>query len=197
MAWFSCSRHNAAETRHQPIVMRFCEGVIMVRSTFRWLVCITMVLAAQAAISNRVARAADEAGQTALDKATEIKLSAESVADFDEAVKLTPQDASVLRFRGMFHLTQNHFDLAIADLDAAIAIDPDDAETHEARGLALSLSQKYDDAMESFNTAIELAPDSPAAYTHRPRVLAIKGDAPAPLRDVDQALTLPPGFVQH
>jgi tetratricopeptide (TPR) repeat protein len=121
---------------------------------------------------------------------------AERLADYDQAVKLSPHDVDVLRFRGMFHLTQNHFEPAIADLDAAIALDPKDADTYEARGIAQSLAQKYDEAMESFNKAIELEPDSPAAYTHRARVRAIKGDAPAALHDVEQALKLQPGSVQ-
>ncbi|MBI3837823.1 MAG: tetratricopeptide repeat protein [Planctomycetia bacterium] len=121
---------------------------------------------------------------------------AERLADYDQAIKLSPHDADVLRFRGMFHLTQNHFEPAIADLDAAIGLDPKDADTYEARGIAQSLAQKYDEAMESFNKAIELEPNSPAAYTHRARVRAIKGDAPAALQDVEQALKLQPGSVQ-
>jgi tetratricopeptide (TPR) repeat protein len=118
------------------------------------------------------------------------------LADFDQAVKLSPHDADVVRFRGLFHLTQNRFEPAIADLDAAIALDPKDADTYEARGIAQSLAKKYDDAMESFNKTIELEPNSPAAYTHRARVRAVKGDAPEAMRDVEQALKLEPGSVQ-
>ncbi len=117
-------------------------------------------------------------------------------ADFDEAAKLTPHDANVLRFRGMFHMSQNHLELAISDLNAAIELEPEDADTREALGVALSLAQKYDEAMESFDKAIELEPDSPTAYTHRGRIRAIKGDLPAALRDVEQALKLQPGSVQ-
>jgi tetratricopeptide (TPR) repeat protein len=116
-------------------------------------------------------------------------------ADYDEAVKLTPRDANVLRFRGMHYLTQNKLDAAIADLDAAIELDPKDADTHEARGVALSLAQKYDEALESFNKAIELEPNEAAAYTHRARIRAMKGDMPAALADVERSLKLLPGSV--
>jgi tetratricopeptide (TPR) repeat protein len=120
---------------------------------------------------------------------------AQRQADFDAAVKLTPRDANVLRFRGLYSLTQNKLEAAIIDFDAAIALDPKDADTHEARGVALSMQQKYDEAMESFNQAIEIEPNAPAAYTHRARVRAIKGDTPAAIADVEQALKLQPGSV--
>jgi tetratricopeptide (TPR) repeat protein len=116
-------------------------------------------------------------------------------ADYDEAVKLTPHDPNVLRFRGMHYVSQGDFAAAIADLNAAIALEPRDADTHEALGVALSLAQKYDEAMDSFNKAIELEPEAPAAYIHRARVRAIKGDLPAALADVDTALKLQPGSV--
>ncbi len=117
------------------------------------------------------------------------------LADFDEAIKLTPDDANLLRVRGMFRLTQNDFDAAIADLNAALAIEPDDADTYEARGIAQSMAQKYDDALASFNKAIELEPNSPEALTHRARVYAIQGDTAKALADVDQALKLQPGAI--
>ena len=121
---------------------------------------------------------------------------AERQADFDEAVKLTPHEPDVLRFRGMYYLTQNKGEAALADFEAALAIESDDPDTHEACGIALMLLEKYDEAMESFNKAIELAPENVAALTQRARVRAIKGDTPAALRDVEHALELQAGSVQ-
>jgi len=117
-------------------------------------------------------------------------------ADFDAAVQLTPKDPNVLRFRGMYYLTQNDLDAAIRDLNAAIEIDPTDADTYEARGIAYSLGKKYDEAMESLNKALELEPDAASSLVQRGRVRAIKGDFPGALQDVDRALTLQPGSVQ-
>jgi tetratricopeptide (TPR) repeat protein len=114
------------------------------------------------------------------------------LADYDEAVKLTPRDPNVLRFRGMYHLTQNNIAEAVADLSAAIDLDPKDPDTYEARGIALALALKYDDAMESFNKSIELDPDAPSAYTQRSRIRAIKGDTSGALADVEHALKLEP-----
>jgi tetratricopeptide (TPR) repeat protein len=117
-------------------------------------------------------------------------------ADCDEAVKLTPKDPAVLRFRGMNYLTQNNIQLAIADFDAAIQLDPDDPDTYEARGMAQAAADKLDEAMASFSKAIELEPNSPTALLHRSRLRAMKGDFPAALADVETAMKLRPGSVQ-
>jgi tetratricopeptide (TPR) repeat protein len=117
-------------------------------------------------------------------------------ADYDEAVKLSPEDPDVLRFRAMHYLSQNSIEPAIVDLDAAIKLDPDDAETHEARGMALAIAEKLDDALESFDKAIELEPNSPTTLTRRARIRAMKGDFPAALADVELAMKLQPGSVQ-
>jgi tetratricopeptide (TPR) repeat protein len=117
---------------------------------------------------------------------------AERQADFDEAVKLTPTDADVLRFRGMNYLTQNNLELAITDFNAAISLDPKDAETYEARGMAEAAGNKLDESLASFSKAIELEPNSPAALTHRARIRAMKSDVPGALADVEQAMKLRP-----
>ncbi|MEX0676340.1 MAG: tetratricopeptide repeat protein [Pirellulales bacterium] len=117
-------------------------------------------------------------------------------ADYDEAVKLSPRDPNVLRFRGMHYLTQSNIELAIADLNAAIELDPLDPDTYEARGMAQALAEKLDDALESFNKAIELEPTSTTALVHRARLRAMKGDFPAALADVEQAMKLRPGSLQ-
>lgn len=114
-------------------------------------------------------------------------------ADFDEAVKLTPNEPDVLRFRGMHYMTQNNLELAIADFNAAIALDPKDAETYEARGMAEAGSGKLDESLASFTKAIEIEPKSPAALTHRARIRAMKSDIPGALADVEEAMKLQPG----
>lgn len=151
------------------------------------------------ALDNAVRLSADDAPTRA--KALMIRANlktdlAERKADFDEAAKLAPKDPEVLRFRGMFQLSQNHVQDALADFDAALLLEPNDSDTHEARGIALSLMQKYDEAMEAYNKAIEISPEAAAAYTHRARLRAIKGDAQAALADVEHALRIQPGSVQ-
>lgn len=114
------------------------------------------------------------------------------MADYDEAVKIAPHNAEVVRSRGLYLLTQNKYDLAIADLDAAIEIDPQHADTHEARGVALFLSKDYREAMKSFDKAIELNPKNSMAYTHRARIYAVEGDNEKALAELDKGLSVDP-----
>ena len=116
----------------------------------------------------------------------------ERQADFDQAIKLTPHDADVLRARGLFHLMQNKYEQAIADLNAAIELDPKHAESFEARGVAYLFQKKFDQALENFDKAIDLAPESAVAYSHRARVHAIKGNTDKALTDLDKALEIAP-----
>ncbi len=114
-------------------------------------------------------------------------------ADFNEAVKLSPEEAGAFRFRGMHYLMQSNLELAIADFNAALKIDPQDAETYEARGMAEATGNQLDEALESFSKAIEITPDSPNALTHRARIRAMKSDIAGALADVEQAMKLRPG----
>ncbi len=112
--------------------------------------------------------------------------------DYNEAIKLAPEDAEPLRSRGLYYLLQNKPEQALADLDAAIKIDPKHAYTYEARGITLMLMKKPDEAVEAFNKAVELSPDDAEVFLHRARAEAIKGDTKGALADVDQALKLDP-----
>lgn len=116
-------------------------------------------------------------------------------ADINEAIRLQPNDPSMLRERGLYHLRDGAYKSAIEDFKASLAADPKDADTHEALGRAQSLMEHYDEAIESFNKAYELDPTSAGALVQRARVRAMKGDAKAAMDDVDEALKIQPGSV--
>lgn len=118
------------------------------------------------------------------------------LADFDEAVKLTPHDPNVLRFRGMYYLGTEKLEPAVADLKAAIELDDKDADTYEALGIALAMSEELEEALTQFNKAIEIQPNSPVAFSHRARIRAMQGDFEAAMKDVEQSLKLQPGGIQ-
>ena len=113
-------------------------------------------------------------------------------ADLEEALKLSPNSAEVLRAQGLFFVQQNEIPAAIKSLDAAIAINPDEADCYEARGMAYFLSKQYDEAMQDFDKAIELAPASPLVYTHRARVKALREKYTESISELNNALQLAP-----
>ena len=113
-------------------------------------------------------------------------------ADLDEARKLAPRSAEVMRSQGQFLLSQKDYDGALKCFDEAIGVNPDQPDNHEARGLALFSLKRYDDAMQSFDKAIDLSPNSPLVYTHRARIKAIKEDYTAAISELNNALQLAP-----
>jgi tetratricopeptide (TPR) repeat protein len=112
--------------------------------------------------------------------------------DFNQAVELAPQNAEIVRTRGLYWLARGKPEEALTDLDKAIELEPESAEAHEARGVALMMSQKFDEALEALDKAIELNADSPTAITHKARVLAAQDKTDAALEQIEAALKLDP-----
>jgi tetratricopeptide (TPR) repeat protein len=115
------------------------------------------------------------------------------LADYNEAVKLTPKSALAIRSRGLFQFARGKNEEALADLDAALKLEPDNVETHEARGVALLMLKRLDDAIGAFDKAIELAnPKVPGLYTNRARAYALKEDMDKALADLGEAIKINP-----
>ncbi len=117
------------------------------------------------------------------------------IADYNEAVKLAPDDAEVIRTRGLFLLSEKKLDEGLADFDKAIELEPEHADSHEARGVILFMQGKHDEAMKSFDRTIELQPESAMAYTHRARVFAVKGEIDKAMGALGDALRIDPKLV--
>lgn len=117
------------------------------------------------------------------------------LADYDEAIKVDPDNAELLRTRGTFLLTEKKFDEALKDLDKAVELAPDDSDAFEARGVTLFLLNKNEDALKCFNRVIELQPKSAMAYTHRARIQALGNKLDEALKDLDKAIELEPHLV--
>lgn len=60
---------------------------------------------------------------------------AHAIEDFDEALRLKPDDAGVFALRGAVYNTLGQYARAIQDYDEAIRLKPDDAETLSNRGI--------------------------------------------------------------
>ncbi|MCD4726530.1 MAG: hypothetical protein K8R46_02640, partial [Pirellulales bacterium] len=69
------------------------------------------------------------------------------LVDLDEAVRLAPGNAAVVRARGLILADMNKLEPALADLDKAIALAPDDGPTYEAKAIVLARLKKYDEAL--------------------------------------------------
>lgn len=114
-----------------------------------------------------------------------------AIADFDQAIRLDPNRASLFRDRGLAHKETAELDLAIADYDEAIALAPGLAAPYYERALALVAKGDLDLAVLSFNTAVRLVPNDADARLNRGLALLAQGRPEEARADFEAVLTLP------
>ncbi|MCK1386575.1 tetratricopeptide repeat protein [Bradyrhizobium sp. 21] len=116
-----------------------------------------------------------------------------AIADFDEAIHLNPNRASLYRDRAQARRQNGDLALAIEDYDEAIAHDPRLAAPYHQRGLALAAAGDLDRAILSFNTAARLAPSDAQVRLDRGLAFLARGQADDARADFEAALALPAG----
>jgi tetratricopeptide (TPR) repeat protein len=116
-----------------------------------------------------------------------------AIADFNEAIHLNPNRASLYRDRAQAHRQNGELDLAIADYDEAIALDPRPAVPYRERGLALAAKGDLDRAILSYSTAVRLDPTDAQARLDRGLAFLARGQAGDARADFEAALALPSG----
>jgi lipoprotein NlpI len=81
-----------------------------------------------------------------------------AIADFTEAIRLDPKDASAHNDRGSAYMAKGDFDRAIADYSEAIRLDPKEVLAYKKRGAVYLYSGALPKALADFNQASELDP---------------------------------------
>lgn len=114
------------------------------------------------------------------------------MADLDEAVKLMPNDAAVIRARGLVLADLEKLEPALADLDKAIELDSDDSPTYEAKAIVLARLKRYDEALAALDKAKQLSPASVMPLLQQARVHSHQENLDAALEDLNQALKMDP-----
>ena len=117
------------------------------------------------------------------------------MADLDEAVRLAPGSAAMVRARGLLLADQDKLDSALADLNKAAELDPKDGPTHEAMAIILARLKKYDEALAALDKAHQLNPASVMPLLQRARVHTSQANLDAALEDINRALDMGPDNV--
>jgi len=73
---------------------------------------------------------------------------------------LAPNDANIVRARGIVLAGLEKFDEALSDLNKAIELDTENAATYEIKSLVLTHMKKYDEALAALDQAQKLVPNS-------------------------------------
>ena len=84
--------------------------------------------------------------------------------DFDEAIRLDPNDALAYYNRGRAKYNLNDKTAAIKDYDEAIRLDPKNAIAYRFRGIAKSGLEDETAAIKDYDEAIRLDPKDELAY---------------------------------
>jgi tetratricopeptide (TPR) repeat protein len=87
----------------------------------------------------------------------------QAVADFDEAIELSPEHADAYFNRGLVLSKKGEQDRAIADFDKVIEISPNDADAFVKRGSAYRSRGDLDRALSDFDQALRIEPNMKAA----------------------------------
>jgi tetratricopeptide (TPR) repeat protein/SAM-dependent methyltransferase len=90
----------------------------------------------------------------------------ESLASFQKAVQLAPQDAEAHSNLGNTLKELGRLDEALASYKQAIALKPDYAEAHYNLGIMLQELRRLDEALASYTQAIALKPDLAEAHVN-------------------------------
>ncbi len=114
-------------------------------------------------------------------------------ADFDQALKLAPDNVQVLIVRGDAYAAQGKFTQALADLDRAVALAPRDPDAYTHRASAHSRKGVTDAALKDYERALSIDPDNFDALLSRAALYSESGDGPAAVADMDRALKVRPG----
>ncbi len=116
-----------------------------------------------------------------------------AIADFNEAIHLNPNRASLYRDRAQAYRQTGEVELAIADFDEAIALDPKLAAPYHERGLALAAKGDLDRAILSYSTAVRLDPSDAQARLDRGLAFLARRQADDARADFEAAVALPTG----
>ena len=92
---------------------------------------------------------------------------AKSLADFDEAVKLAPNNDGYRLIRAIFLRGRHKLEEALAEVDVLLEKSPQDANALILQGEVLRELGKMDEALKSFDQATELAPQAPGPFQNR------------------------------
>ena len=120
-----------------------------------------------------------------------------AIADFNEAIHLNPNRATLYRDRARAYRQNGDLGLAIADYDEAIALDPKPAAPYHQRGLALAATGDLDRAILSYSTAVRLDPADAQARLDRGLAFLARGQVNDARADFEAALALPSGKDGH
>lgn len=150
---------------------------------------------AKEAVDQAVELAADEpqlnAKALVLRSGMEEKLE-KRLPDLNVAVQLAPNDADIVRNRGLVLADLEKYDEALTDLNKAIELDSDNATTYELKSIVLTRMKKYDEALATLDQALKLVPKSITPWLQKRLIHLLQKKLDDAIEDLNRAVALDP-----
>ena len=112
-----------------------------------------------------------------------------AIQDYNEAIRLDPEDANTFNKRGIAYFRLGQYERAIEDYDEAIQLAPRFAPYYN-RGMAYFNQGLYDRAIEDYDEAIRLDPQIAISYANRALAYTRLGKDQEAQLDVARAVEL-------
>jgi tetratricopeptide (TPR) repeat protein/S1-C subfamily serine protease len=91
----------------------------------------------------------------------------EAIKDFNEALRLQPDNPFAYRQRGIAQFNEENYQAALADLNKAITLQSDNAYAYVDRGIVHAMMGNSKAFIEDFDKALRFEPDSASIYNKR------------------------------
>lgn len=112
----------------------------------------------------------------------------EAIADYDQAIAISPENAVFYNNRGNIWAEHGRVDLAFSDLGRALELDPENSVFLNNRGRLLQRDGKHIEAIADFDRAIILSPDFAMIYHNRAQSREALDEVELALEDYDRAI---------
>jgi tetratricopeptide (TPR) repeat protein len=120
----------------------------------------------------------------------------QAIDDFNEAIRLVPDNANAFNNRGVAYRNMGDLDRAVADYDQAIRIKPDYVAAFYNRGLALTDKREYAKAISDFTAVLRVDPKNPAVLYRRGTAYLNSGEIEAGNADLAEATAIKPEIAE-
>ncbi|WP_232224244.1 serine protease [Mastigocladopsis repens] len=123
----------------------------------------------------------------------------EAIEDFNQALRLQPDNPFAYRQRGVARSSEESYQGALEDLNKAISLQPDNAYAYVDRGIVHAMMGNRKAFTEDFDRALRLEPDSAAIYHKRGTARYLLQDDKGAVEDYTAAIRFAPesAYVYH
>jgi tetratricopeptide (TPR) repeat protein len=115
-----------------------------------------------------------------------------AIEDYDQAIRLNPNNSDSFYRRGLTYFEKNDYDRAIQDLDQTLKLNPDSVAALQKRGWAYENKNDYDQAIRDYDRAIGLQSTYGPAFIRRAKAYEAKRQYEQALADYEAATQADP-----